>query len=270
MAETSYTIRELPWDTELFGIKMGEVLLNLDNHENTFTPDKLRNTLELARQHSYTFLLCQLDAHCQEITASLVSQGAKIGDTLVTLELNLKELPEGSVPAAATVVSEDTVGVSVLPKRQIIAACPGDLPVICHIAAESFSHSRIFQDTRFDPTKARHFYPKWIQDSFGTIERIYILKDITSNNNISGFISLQYHEDVRRIVIRLIAVDQNQRGSGYGQAMMDWLIREAITKGFQRIQVGTQTSNAAALHLYEKNGFRPIGTKHRFHIWLDQ
>ena len=51
---------------------------------------------------------------------------------------------------------------------------------------------------------------------------------------------------------------------------MDWLIRDAIKRGFARIRVGTQANNTAAIRLYEKNGFRPISTKYRFHIWFNE
>lgn len=259
MTGKSYELKELAWDTELFGIRMGKVLLDCGKDGNGFTPDKWRNTLENARRQSYRFLLCQLDAHRQDISATLVSHGATVGDTLITLVLDLKEIPE----VAATALESPPA------KLQVIAAESGDLPVICDIAAGSFTHSRIYQDTRFDQTKARQFYPKWLRDSFGITERVYILKDNNPEGNVLGFISLQFNEAERRLVIRLIAVDERHRGSGYGQVMMDWLIRDAIKRGFHHIQVGTQAGNTAAIRLYEKNGFRPISTKYRFHIWLD-
>lgn len=259
MTETSYGLRELTWDTTLFGIRMGKVILNSGNGGSDFDLDIWRNTMEKAQRESYHFLLCQSDTRYEEIATALINQGAVIGDTLVTLELDLKEIPE---VAATTLESAPS-------KLQVIAANSGDLPVICDIAADSFSHSRIYQDTRFDQTKARQFYPKWLRDSFGTSELVYVLKKKTTVEPVMGFISLQFHEAERRIVIRLIAVNELHRGSGYGQVMMDWLIRDAVKRGFHHIQVGTQAGNMAAIRLYEKNGFRPISTKYRFHIWLD-
>jgi ribosomal protein S18 acetylase RimI-like enzyme len=259
MTETSYRLRELAWDTALFGMKMGEIILGSVNGESGFSSEIWRNTMEAARRQSFRFLLCQMDVRCREETAALINQGAIIGDTLVTLELNLGELPE---VAAATLESAPF-------KLQVKPAVSGELPVICDIAAESFDHSRIYQDNRFDQDKARQFYPKWLRDSFGTNELVYVLKDKTPEEAVLGFISLQFHEAERRIVIRLIAVDELHRGRGYGQIMMDWLIRDGLKRGFHRIQVGTQANNTAALRLYEKNGFRTIGAKCRFHIWLD-
>jgi ribosomal protein S18 acetylase RimI-like enzyme len=259
MAENSYELRELSWDTALFEMKMGEILLQSGNAGSGYIPEIWCNTIKTARRQSYRFLLCQLDTQYQETANELVRQGAITGDTLVTLELNLRDIPELAATAVENIPS----------KLQIMAAEPGDLPVISEIAADSFSHSRIYQDPHFDQTKARHFYPKWLRDSFGINEMVYILKDKNPGVSILGFISLQYQEVECRIVIRLIAVHEHHRGSGYGQVMMDWLIREALKKGFDRIQVGTQAGNTAALRLYEKNGFRPIGAKYRFHIWLD-
>ena len=260
MTQTCYPIRELPWDTELFGFKMGEVLLHTGIESHAYNPQKWRNTMEMARRQSYKFLLCRVDARCQDITDSLIGQGAKIGDTLITLELNL---------STTTVMDAAATAELPLAGLQILAADSRDLPVICDIAAESFSYSRIYQDSRFDPTKARQFYPKWIRESYGNTERVYIVKEKSFNENILGFIALQFQEAEHRVVIRLIAIDKLHRGKGYGQVMMDWLIREAKAKGFHRIQVGTQNANTGALHLYEKNGFRPLSAKHRLHIWLD-
>jgi ribosomal protein S18 acetylase RimI-like enzyme len=259
MTEKSYELRELAWDTALFGMKMGKVFLDCGDDGNGFTPDVWGNTLENARRQSYRFLLCQLDARYQEIATALIKQGAVIGDTLVTMKLDLTDIPE---VAAATLESSPA-------KLQITAADPGDLPAVCNIAAGSFIHSRIYQDFRFDQTKARQFYPKWLRDSFGISELVYVLKGKTATEPVLGFISLQFNEAERRVVIRLIAVDELHRGSGYGQVMMDWLIRDVIKRGFHHIQVGTQASNTAAIRLYEKNGFRPISTQYRFHIWLD-
>jgi ribosomal protein S18 acetylase RimI-like enzyme len=260
MAATSYGLRELAWDTALFGMKMGEVIINSGHDAGGFALDIWQNTMEDARRQAYQFLLCQLDARYRDAAAALISQGAVTGDTLVTLELNFNEVPE----VAATTLE------SVPAELQVTTAGSGDLPAICDIAAGSFIHSRIYQDTRFDRTKARQFYPQWIRDSFGTSEIMYALKDKTGAGPVLGFISLQYQEGERRVVIRLIAVDEQHRNSGYGQAMMDWLIRDALKRGFVRIQVGTQANNTAAIRLYEKNGFRPISTKYRFHIWLSE
>lgn len=255
-----YGLRELDWDTELFGVKMGEIIINSVNDHGGFAEDIWRNTINAARRQSYLFLLYQVDTRYQETAELLIRQGATIGDTLVTLELNLNGSPEIAVTALESASSA----------LQVAEAVPGDLAEICTIAANSFIYSRFFQDHRFDATKARRFYPKWLRDSFGTSERVFILKDKTQTPEpVLGFISLQDHEAKRETVIRLLAVEAIYRGYGYGQVLMDWLIRDTIKRGFLRIQVGTQANNLAALHLYEKNGFQPTMAKYRFHLWLD-
>jgi len=260
MTETCYGLRELDWDTELFGLKMGEIIINSVNNGDGFADDIWRNTINSARRQSYLFLLYQLGTRYQKAAEILIRQGAIIGDTLITLELNLN----GSAEIAVTALEPAP---SIL---QVEEAVPEDLADICNIAAASFNHSRFFQDRRFDAAKARRFYPKWLQDSFGASERVFILKDKNqAMEPVLGFISLQYHEEERTIVIRLLAVDAMHRGNGHGQVLMDWLIRDALKRGFLRIRVGTQANNLAALSLYEKNGFRSTMAKYRFHLWLD-
>lgn len=261
MAKTSYELRELPWDSSLFGIKMGEVIIDCKNSRYEYKSDIWQNTIEIARQQSYRFLLCQLDARYKEIAVELVNQGAEIGDLLVTLELNLLETKEVQGTA-----SKKTPASS---KIRVTTAHLNDLAAICRIASENFTYSRIYQDSRFGQAKAREFYSKWILDSFGTSESLYVLRDAPPKTNVMGFISLQFHELMRRIVIRLIAVDMCHRGNGYGQALIDWLIREAVTQDFNRIQVGTQAGNIPAMNLYKNNGFQAINSRYRFHVWLD-
>jgi ribosomal protein S18 acetylase RimI-like enzyme len=261
MAATTYLIQYLDWDTRLFGTKMGEVKLDSERAGFQFSEAGWRETIQSARNESYQFLFCQFNAGYQEITAILMKQGAVVGDILVTLALDLARI-------SGAIINDGEPAASLL---ELTEASIGDLPAVIDIARNSFTYSRFFQDPRFDAAKARQFYPNWIRDSFGAVERIFILQAKTGQSlkPVLGFISLQFKEAEREIVIRLIAIDESQRGKGYAQSFIDWLIREAYRNGFTRIKVGTQAGNTPAIHLYQKNGFQTINTKNRLHIWLD-
>jgi ribosomal protein S18 acetylase RimI-like enzyme len=260
MAATIYPIQYLDWDTRLFNTKMGEVKLDSEKDGFQFSEVIWRETIQSARNESYQFLFCQFNADYQEISAILIKQGAVVGDVLITLILDLSPISGEIMTAVETAAS----------LLEFSEASIDDLPAIIDIAGNSFTYSRFFQDSRFDRAKARQFYPNWIRDSFGAVERIFILKAATGQylKPVLGFISVQFKEAEREIVIRLIAIDESHRGKGYGQLLIDWLIREAYRIGFTRIKVGTQAGNTPALHLYEKNGFQTINTKYRLHIWL--
>lgn len=52
-----------------------------------------------------------------------------------------------------------------------------------------------------------------------------------------------------------IAVRKTHQKRGYGQALMDEMIRRAVRSGCENITLEVRVSNTAAVSLYEKNGF---------------
>lgn len=53
------------------------------------------------------------------------------------------------------------------------------------------------------------------------------------------------------------------RGQGVGMALVDWVTAWAVEAGYPAIGLGVTTTNASAIRLYERAGFRPIGERHR-------
>ena len=250
MSLVCYRLQELEWDTNFFGVKMGEIQLELKSDGSNFSETALRRTMEVARKRNFHFLLCQFDTSHQEISHVLTNNGAAIGDVLVTLALDLSKIPP--VPSS--------------PKYEVIKAVYTDLPEIVQIASESFrKYSRFYQDARFDADKVSQFYPSWVAESFMTDGKTYVIKE---QNKVVGFIALQMKPGEKTVIITLIAIDISRRGHGLGQALIEWVIAYAVEQGMTRIQVGTQINNLPAVRLYEKNGFQLISAKYRFHIWL--
>ena len=57
-------------------------------------------------------------------------------------------------------------------------------------------------------------------------------------------------------VVDLIGVDNQHRGRGIGQSLMQRFIRDTLGVGIGCMRVTTQASNIVAVNLYERNGFR--------------
>ena len=58
-----------------------------------------------------------------------------------------------------------------------------------------------------------------------------------------------------------VAVDENgedAQGSGYGYMMIEHIKNEASECGYKRLYLETHTNLPAAIHMYEKTGFREI------------
>lgn len=65
-----------------------------------------------------------------------------------------------------------------------------------------------------------------------------------------------YILDDRTVSVALLAVDPSSQGRGAGSAMLDALITECRMSGLPRIQLEARVTNARALSLYERKGFR--------------
>jgi Acetyltransferases len=228
---------------------MGQVLLPASLETAKFSDLVWQNTLESAYSQNYHFLFCPFDVSYQEISSVIASHGGTIGDILVTFSLDCSGLKKRKMKYQATQAEFE------------------DLPGIIDIARKSFRDSRFFKDSHFDRVKAQQFYPSWLKESFYNSEKILVLKQ---EKQILGFISLKPDSPGETLMIRLIAVDDCQQGKGFGQILIDQAINVALDQNFRRLQAGTQLTNRTAINLYEKNGFRLIDAKYRYHIWLKQ
>jgi ribosomal protein S18 acetylase RimI-like enzyme len=244
-----YELHELDWDTKFFGMKMGEVLLPTLSGMINFSEQTWQRTLELAGYQNYQFLFCPFDVCHNEIAASISGLGATIGDILVTF----------STPCTSEVKKRKL-------KYLVTEASLDDLPGITRIAHKAFSNSRFLQDPHFDRVRAEQFYPSWLRESFSNSEKILVIKE---DQQVLGFISLKPESKTQTLIIRLIAVDDSRQGEGIGQTLIDQAMNIAVEQKFSRIQVGTQLTNYSAIKLYEKNSFRVMNAKYRYHIWLN-
>lgn len=63
-----------------------------------------------------------------------------------------------------------------------------------------------------------------------------------------------------------VAVVEDQQGRGIGKWLVLNAIREAKTKGYKTIEIGTGNSSVGQLVLYQKCGFRIIGVDMDFFV----
>ncbi len=249
MCVLEYELRELDWDTEFFGIKMGQVLLPSKPEPANFSESAWLYTLEAARRQKYRFLYCPVDVIYPEASTIIAGHGGIIGDVLVTFVLDCSR------------------GIQKInPSFKIAEATAEDLKGILEIAATGFRDSRFMMDPHFQRSKAEQFYPSWLKESFSNSEKIMVVKE---ERQVCGFISLKPESSTKTLIIRLIAVKSSERGKGIGQFLVHQAIAAALHLNYPQVQVGTQLTNRAAINLYEKGGFRMRSAKYRYHIWFE-
>jgi len=70
-----------------------------------------------------------------------------------------------------------------------------------------------------------------------------------------------------------IYIDSNYRGKGFGDILMDSLIKESESNGIWTLQAGIFPENKGSIKLHHKHGFRTVGIKERIgkmdKVWRD-
>jgi len=74
-----------------------------------------------------------------------------------------------------------------------------------------------------------------------------------------GFVSIWFLPDEAHITA--IAVDENWRGKGLGELLLIGAMEAAMLKNTRVVTLEVRVSNATAISLYEKYGFRRVGVR---------
>lgn len=82
-------------------------------------------------------------------------------------------------------------------------------------------------------------------------------------NNVAGYIGMHHLDDVGYICN--IAVSSNYRRMGIASALLKSQINYAKSHALSEITLEVRTSNEAARQLYEKFGFKRLGTRPNFY-----
>jgi ribosomal protein S18 acetylase RimI-like enzyme len=139
-------------------------------------------------------------------------------------------------------------------------ARPGDEAQVCAIARESFVFDHFHVDKRLPKERCDALKEAWSRNYFRGGRGDWMLVAETPTG-IGGFLLLLGRDD--RLIIDLIAVGRDYRGSGIAQAMIAHA-GHTLT-GFNTMLVGTQLSNIPSVRLYESCGFRLAGAEHVLH-----
>ena len=89
--------------------------------------------------------------------------------------------------------------------------------------------------------------------------KFYLSLVATSNDQVTGFLSMVFyktffHEGGTALINELV-IDRRLRGKGIGQALVARAKEEALARGMDELEVGTEFSNQAARSFYQTCGF---------------
>jgi len=140
-------------------------------------------------------------------------------------------------------------------------ATPKDEVQTVELANKSFKYSRFHLDSSFSNEVANNIKAEWVR-SFFLGKRGDMLIVALINNTVVGFLLL-IKEDERTLVVDLIAVDSDFRGSGIAKDMIAF--SQIQFKDLNCIRVGTQLANKPSINLYENLFFRFVEANYVFH-----
>lgn len=129
----------------------------------------------------------------------------------------------------------------------VVHANPAMLPAILEIENEAFPC----------PWSERSF-----KEAFES-QSIAVFAAVDEGNAVLGFSCLLVSFEDGEILN--IAVREAARKNGIGQMLMDAMLSEGIRGGVRDFYLEVRESNTAARHLYDRNGFFPIGVRRRYY-----
>ncbi len=123
---------------------------------------------------------------------------------------------------------------------------PEDVPQVAELESQTFSQ----------PWSANGFL-----DSLKLSNTIFLVA--CDGQEIVGYAGMYLSVDEGEIVN--VAVAQNMRRKGIGDALLDEMAECAAKKGAQRIVLEVRVSNEPAIRLYEKHGYVRCGVRKGFY-----
>jgi CRISPR-associated Cas5-like protein len=82
---------------------------------------------------------------------------------------------------------------------------------------------------------------------------------------VVGYGLASYRKDSRRGHLSSLAVITRATARGIGMALLDELKSRALTRGASALRLEVRSDNAAAISLYTRAGYRPIGKRAFFY-----
>jgi len=224
------------WDTEHFGIKVGELKFNcLPSHEN------LLKEMATAKSEGYDVLYLK----GLILPESYLDENIVLADEKVLYTQRIEDKKH---------ISDEHV-VSIL-HHELDAR-------LLSLALQSGGYSRYFTDKRFKLNVFLNLYETWIRNSLnGTIANDVIA--YMEDGRVDGFIT--YKIVGNKVTIGLVDVDNAVTGKGIGSKLMQSFL--SLFPIGTEIEVATQFANRVGCHFYEKNGFSVESVTNIYHLWL--
>lgn len=234
-----YTIKELEWDTNYFGVKSAKVVLN-----DTINEKDIKNIKKEIKK--YQFITIQNSNNNNENNKVLGSLNCFLVDVNVQFE---KKLDNKRTIVDRNIIIENNCK----EKKELLL-----------IAKDAYVYSRFINDKNLEFNKSKLLYYNWLKNSFNKNDKY--ISYYKEKNKYLGY-CLFHIENSSECVIELIATDNNIQGKGIGTKLLESVDNYCLKNNIKTIKVGTQLDNIKAQNFYIKNKYIISCYNSIYHIW---
>lgn len=233
-------IEYLPWDSDLFQLKVGKLVITADHSE-----DEIIVAIENAKDNYYEVVYVFVNNSISFNTTIVEKFYGKLVDTKVIYQIDLH-----AITIDSNNVSENYKG---LPRA------------LYDLAFQSGAYSRFKKDEKFGKNKFENLYKTWINNSISGQMADYVCA-VHADNKIIGFGTVKITDNIG--TIGLISVDNSYRRQGVGKQLMYNIFGFLKTIGINKLEVSTQNENVQACKFYESYKMKVKNKINVYHIWL--
>lgn len=225
--------QRLKWDSDYFGFPCGRI-----NLEGTVSEADLE--LHLASLKTMT-LITLFNDDMDDRNAELIAQmtRARPVDVHVMLRKVLPGAHQKGVNAKERYAGSEK---------------------LADLADAAFPASRFTRDERLREAGGKHLYREWVKNAYNQYGKYFVV--LGDEDAFSLF-----HIDGNALVLELMAVSPERRGSGLGTLMWQVLEREARHLDAQEIRVGMPLQNHRAIKFFHNMGCEILSTSQVYHWW---
>ncbi|MDB5346431.1 MAG: dTDP-4-amino-4,6-dideoxy-D-galactose acyltransferase [Schlesneria sp.] len=238
-------LQQLDWDTRFFGFPIAKIT------NPAASIDELCQALDLMKSRQIPLAYWAADHPSEDVHREALQLGGRMVDEKLTFSAEVSNTPNIN-PSQSGLVHSCRDGMSIDDLKQL--------------AVDSGIYSRFVVDPRFPPAKARALFEEWMLRSLDKTYADDVLV-IPQANRIAGMATVVQKEGYGSI--GLVAVGEEFRGRGFGEALVRAAVTYCCERGIRQIQVATQSANQPARRLYQKCGFEVSKTEFVYHFWCD-
>jgi len=247
-------LESLVFDTRVLGIPTSRAI-------DVVTPKDLERVLEHALSEGVHLLTLSLNAeHPLEVVAEPHRVCTKVTYTSSTAEM-LKILQRVSLNRAAALLVKEFASDGMISSEMI------------DLAINTGVHSRFYRDPRLRREQMMNMFETWVRNSAKRVAADYMIVASVHEGNdekVVGYITctIKVGEGATFGDITLMACNPEYSHLGVTWHLLHSAIEWFKSKGIDRVEGTTHSTNTACQAMFETAGMQKIRTSHDYHVWV--